>query len=380
MSVDCDQISAPESVRYWDYLPEYRRHRTEILRITDEVFSSGRVILGSRVEEFERNFAAFCGAAFGIGVNSCTDALFLALKALDIAAGDEVITVSNTAVPTVAAIRATGALPVFVDVEGDTFLIDTALIEDAVTAKTRCILPVHLCGQAASMEPILELASRKGLSVVEDCAQAAGATYKGRRVGSIGDVGAFSFYPTKILGTFGDAGMLTTSSADIAKRLKRLRFYGMEGEYYSEEEGYNSRIDELHAALLDYRMQWLEEEVSSRRAIADRYVEGLKGVGDITLPATRSDRDHRYYLFTIRSAFRDELKRYLAENGIETRINYPYPIHLMRGYSFLGYTKGSLPVTEQLAREILSLPMYGALPLLHVDRVVETIRSFYRSI
>ncbi len=382
MSVNCDQGVAPdpETVRYWDYLPEYRRHRTEILRITDEVFSSGRLILGSRVEEFEGNFAAFCGAAFGIGVNSCTDALFLALKALDIAAGDEVITVSNTAVPTVAAIRAAGALPVFVDVESDTFLIDPALIEDAVTGKTRCILPVHLCGQAASMEPILELVSRKGLSVVEDCAQAAGATYKGRRVGSIGDVGAFSFYPTKVLGTFGDAGMLTTSSSDIAKRLKRLRFYGMEGEYYSEEEGYNSRIDELHAALLDYRLQWLEEEVSSRRAIADRYVEGLKGVGDIILPATRSDRDHRYYLFTIRSAFRDELKRYLAENGIETRINYPYPIHLMRGYSFLGYTKGSLPVTEQLAGEILSLPMYGALPLPHVDRVIETIRSFYRSI
>jgi len=366
-------------VRYWDYLPEYRRHREDILRITDEVFSSGRVILGSRVEAFERNFAAFCGAAFGIGVNSCTDALFLALKALGIVAGEEVVTVSNTAVPTVAAIRATGALPVFVDVESDTFLIDPALIEDAVTAKTRCILPVHLCGQAASMEPILELASRKGLSVVEDCAQAAGATYQGRRVGSIGDVGAFSFYPTKILGTFGDAGMLTTSSANIAKRLKRLRFYGMEGEYYSEEEGYNSRIDELHAALLDYRLQWLEEEVASRRTIADLYCEGLKGVGDLALPATRPDRDHRYYLFTIRSAYRDELKQYLAEKGIETRINYPYPIHLMRGYSFLGYKSGSLPITEQLAGEILSLPMYGALPLPHVDRVIETIRLFFRT-
>ena len=380
MSVNCDQGPAPELVRYWDYLPEYRRHRREILRITDEVFSSGRLILGSRVETFERNFAGLCGAAFGIGVNSCTDALFLALKALDIGAGDEVITVSNTAVPTVAAIRTAGALPVFVDVESDTFLMDSALIEDAVTDKTRCILPVHLCGQAAAMEPILELASRRGLSVVEDCAQAAGATYQGRRVGSIGDVGAFSFYPTKILGTFGDAGMLTTSSANIAKRLRRLRFYGMEGEYYSEEEGYNSRLDELHAALLDYRMQWLEEEISSRRTIADRYVEGLKGVGDITLPATRPDRDHRFYLFTIRTALRDELKQYLAENGIETRINYPTPVHLMRGYSFLGYSNGTLPVTEKLAGEILSLPMYGALPLPHADRVIETIRSFYRSI
>jgi dTDP-3-amino-2,3,6-trideoxy-4-keto-D-glucose/dTDP-3-amino-3,4,6-trideoxy-alpha-D-glucose/dTDP-2,6-dideoxy-D-kanosamine transaminase len=379
MSKQSDHISGPipETVRYWDYLPEYRRHRTEILRITDEVFSSGRVILGSRVEAFERNFAAFCGAAFGIGVNSCTDALFLALKALDIGAGDEVITVSNTAVPTVAAIRASGALPVFVDVESDTFLMDPALIEDAVTAKTRCILPVHLCGQAASMEPILELASRKGLSVVEDCAQAAGATYQGRKVGSIGDVGAFSFYPTKILGTFGDAGMLTTSSSAIAKRLRRLRFYGMEGEYYSEEEGFNSRIDELHAALLDFRLQWLEEEVSLRTRIAERYAEGLKGVGDIALPVTRSDRDHRFYLYTIRTAYRDQLKQYLAENGIETRINYPYPIHLMCGYAFLGYSGGSLPVTEKLAGEILSLPMYGALPQAHVDRVIERVRSFF---
>jgi dTDP-4-amino-4,6-dideoxygalactose transaminase len=369
-----------ETVRYWDYLPDYLRHREEILRITDEVFSSGRLILGSRVEAFERNFAAFCGAAYGIGVNSCTDALFLALKALDIGEGDEVITVSNTAVPTVAAIRAAGAMPVFVDVEADTFLMDPSLIESAITDRTRCIIPVHLCGQAASMGPVLEIASGKGLQVVEDCAQAAGATYKGLRVGSIGKIGAFSFYPTKILGTFGDAGMLTTSSPELSRKLKRLRFYGMEGEYYSEEEGYNSRIDELHAALLDYRLKWLEEEVAFRKVVAERYFEGLKEVGDLALPATRPDRDHRFYLFTVRTSCRDRLKQYLAENGIETRINYPYPIHLMRGYSFLGYKSGSLPVTEKLAAEILSLPMYGALPLSHVDRVVEVIRAFYRNV
>jgi dTDP-4-amino-4,6-dideoxygalactose transaminase len=369
-----------ETVRYWDYLPDYLRHREDILRITDEVFSSGRLILGSRVEAFERNFAAFCGAAYGIGVNSCTDALFLALKALDIGEGDEVITVSNTAVPTVAAIRAAGAMPVFVDVEADTFLMDPSLIESAITDRTRCIIPVHLCGQAASMGPVLEIASGKGLQVVEDCAQAAGATYKGLRVGSIGKIGAFSFYPTKILGTFGDAGMLTTSSPELSRKLKRLRFYGMEGEYYSEEEGYNSRIDELHAALLDYRLKWLEEEVAFRKVVAERYFEGLKEVGDLALPATRPDRDHRFYLFTVRTSCRDRLKQYLAENGIETRINYPYPIHLMRGYSFLGYKSGSLPVTEKLAAEILSLPMYGALPLSHVDRVVEVIRAFYRNV
>lgn len=364
-------------VKYWDYLPGYFRNRLDILRITDEVFSSGRLILGSRVDSFENNFSKYCGAGFGVGVNSCTDALFLAMKALDIGAGDEVITVSNTAVPTVSAIRAAGATPVFVDVEADTFLMDSDQIEDVVTEKTRCIIPVHLCGQAASMEPIMEIAARHGLLVVEDCAQAAGATYKGKKVGSIGIIGAFSFYPTKILGTFGDAGMLTTSSDQIAMRLRRLRFYGMQGEYYSEEEGYNSRIDELHAALLDFMLTNLEEEVLQRRAIAERYSRELAGVGDIILPVTRPDRDHRFYLYTVRTDYRDDLKRYLEGCGIESRINYPYPIHLMRGYSFLGYREGSLPVTEKLAAEILSLPMYGALPMQHVDRVVAAIKSFF---
>jgi dTDP-4-amino-4,6-dideoxygalactose transaminase len=370
-------MSNNEPVKYWDYLPGYFRNRQEILRITDEVFSSGRLILGSRVDTFEKNFAKYCGAGFGVGVNSCTDALFLAMKALDIGDGDEVITVSNTAVPTVAAIRASGATPVFADVEADTFLMDSSLIEGLITEKTRCIIPVHLCGQAASMEPILEIAVKYGLLVVEDCAQAAGALYKGKRVGSIGEIGAFSFYPTKILGAFGDAGMLTTSSIHTAERLKSLRFYGMKGEYYAEEEGYNSRIDEIQAALLDFMMIGLEEEVRQRVAIAEEYNVALTGVGDIVLPVTRPDRDHRFYLYTIKTGFRDELKSYLAGCGIETRINYPYPIHLMRGYSFLGYKEGTLPITEQLAGEILSLPMYGALPMHHAEKVITAIKRFF---
>lgn len=369
------ETNAP--VKYWDYLPVYYRNRQDILRITDEVFSSGRLILGSRVDSFEKNFAKFCGADFAIGVNSCTDALFLALKALDIGAGDEVITVANTAVPTVAAIRASGATPVFADVEADTFLMDSSLLEGLITAKTRCILPVHLCGQAASMAPILAIAAQHGISVIEDCAQAAGALYKGKRVGSCGAIGAFSFYPTKVLGGFGDAGMLTTSSAAVAERLRRLRFYGMQGEYYAEEEGYNSRLDEIQAALLDFMLTGLEEEVRQRVAIAEEYTRGLAGIGDIITPVTRPDRDHRFYLYTIKTRCRDELKNFLAGCGIETRINYPYPIHLMRGYSFLGYQEGYLPITEQLASEILSLPMYGDLPQHHVTRVIAAIERFY---
>lgn len=365
------------SVRYWDYLPEYDRHKTEFLRIVDEVFSSGRLILGSRVAAFERNFAAYCGATAGIGVNSCTDALFLALKALDIGPGDEVITVSNTAVPTVAAIRAAGATPVFVDVAADTFLLDPGQLPAAITPRTRCILPVHLCGQMAAMEPIMAIAASHGLTVVEDCAQAAGADCKGRRAGSIGAIGAFSFYPTKVLGAFGDAGMVVTSSEELAGRLRRLRFYGMAGEYYAEEEGYNSRLDELQAALLDFRLPLLEAEIAKRQEIAARYTAGLQGVGDLVLPQAAAGRSHSYYLYTVRSTRRDELQQFLAAAGIESRINYPTPIHLMRGYAFLGYGKGSLPVTEQLAGEILSLPMYGALPPAHVERVIEQIRTFF---
>jgi len=375
----CDTVGV-EAVKYWEYLPDYARHRGEVLRIVDEVFSSGRLILGERVESFERNFAAYCGAGFGVGLNSCTDAIFLALKALGVGRGDEVVTVANTAVPTVAAIRATGAIPVFVDVESDTYLMATEQIEAAVTDKTRAVVPVHLCGQAVAMAPLLETAARHGLQVVEDCAQAAGALYRGKRVGSFGAMGAFSFYPTKILGAFGDGGMLVTSEPELARQLKRLRFYGMEEGYYSEEEGYNSRLDEVQAALLDFRLQGLEAEVAQRVRIAAAYAKGLDGVGDLALPGTRSDRDHRFYLYTVRTAYRDRLKEYLAAAGIETRINYPAPIHTMRGYAFLGYREGSLPVTERLAGEILSLPMYGDLPVTHVARVIAVIRAFFDAV
>ena len=365
------------AVKYWEYLPEYVGRREEILAVVDRVFSSGRLILGSCVASFEENFSAWCGAGFGVGVNSCTDALFLALKALDIGPRDEVLTVANTAVPTVAAIRATGATPVFVDVEADTYLMDATLLEGAITPRSRCIVPVHLCGQAADMAPILAVAERHGLTVVEDCAQAAGALYDGKRVGSFGDIGAFSFYPTKVLGAFGDGGMAITSSRELAARLRKLRFYGMEGGYYAEEEGYNSRLDELQAALLEFRMQSLEEEVAQRQTLAADYAAGLEGVGDLLLPVTRPGRSHRWYLYTIRTGRRDELQAFLAERGIETRINYPHPIHLMRGYEFLGYRPGSLPVTEWLAGDILSLPMYPSLPREHVSIVIEAIRAFF---
>lgn len=365
------------AVAYWDYLEEYAVSKEEVLAVVDRVFSSGRLILGGEVSHFEERFSAFAGARFGVGVNSGTDALFLALKTLGVAPGDEVITVSNSAVPTVAAIRCAGACPVFVDVEADTFLMDASRIEAAITPRTRGLLPVHLCGQAADMVPILELAQQKGLWVLEDCAQAAGALYRGRPVGSFGAIGAFSFYPTKVLGAFGDGGMAVTSDENFARRLRRLRFYGMEEGYYAQEEGYNSRLDELQAALLDYRLDKLEAETGRRRRLAELYDGALGGMGDIRVPMTRKDRTHQYYLYTIRTAERDRLKERLAKAGIESRINYPTPIHLMRGYSFLGYREGSLPVTERLSREILSLPMHPRLRDEELSRIVETIGSFF---
>lgn len=365
------------SVRYWDYLDEYADHREEYLRICDEVFSSGRLVLGSRLTAFERKFADFCGAPHGVGVASGTDAIFLALKALDIGAGDDVITVANTAVPTVAAIRATGATPVFVDVKEDTFLMDVSLLERGITCRTRCILPVHLFGQMVDMLPLLELARHYGLSVVEDCAQACGATYHGCRAGSLGDAGAFSFYPTKVLGAFGDGGMLITSRPDLHESLCKLRFYGMRSGYYAEEEGYNSRLDELQAALLDRKLDGLDDAVARRRRIAEIYDSGLAGVGDMQLPVIGPHNSHQYYLYTIRTEHRDGLMAYLAGQGIETKVNYPDPIHLMRGYSFLGYSSGSLPVTERLAGAILSLPMYPELPEEHAVDVVAAIRRYF---
>jgi len=368
---------ATTPVRYWDYLQEYGAHREEYLRVCDEVFSSGRLVLGSRLAAFEHKFAHLCRVPHALGVASGTDALFLALKALDIGPGDQVITVANTAVPTVAAIRATGATPVFADVEEETFLLDVNKLESVSTPHTRCILPVHLFGQMADMPPLLEFAGSHGLSVVEDCAQACGATCHGFRAGSLGDVGAFSFYPTKVLGAFGDGGMVTSSRPELQQRLARLRFYGMRSGYYAEEEGYNSRLDELQAALLDAKLDRLEEAVGRRRRIAGIYDRGLSGVGDVRIPAIGPGRTHQYYLYTIRTGSRDALLEYLAGQGIETKVNYPDPIHLMRGYRFLGYQPGSLPVTERLAGSILSLPMYPELPEEQAQAVVAAVRRFF---
>jgi aminotransferase EvaB len=350
----------PMPIQVWDYRDEYDAERDAIQEAVERVLRSGRLILGEQVRTFEERFAAYCGVSYGVGVNSGTDAIFLALKAIDVGAGDEVITVSNTAVPTVAAAVSTGATVRFVDIDPTTYLLNTAELEAAVTERTKCILVVHLFGQCVRMEDVRAVADRHGLKVVEDCAQAHGAQRRGVRAGAMSDVSAFSFYPTKILGGYGDGGMVLTDDEQIAARLRRLRMYGMERGYYAEEHGYNSRLDELHAAILLTKLDHLNAYIEHRQTIASRYDEELADTG-LVLPATDEDNVHAYYLYVARHPERDRIIEELGRRDIVVNVSYPWPIHTMRAYEWLGYHEGDLPATEAAAKEIFSLPMYPTL-------------------
>ena len=348
------------TIQVWDYRPEYEAEREDILAAVDRVCRSGRLILGESVTNFESELAAYCGAGHGVGVGSGTDALVLALRALGIQPGDEVITTSNTAIPTVAAIVTAGGTPRFVDIERGTYLMDVSQLESAITDRTRCIVPVHLFGQCVAMNPVQELADRHGLAVLEDCAQSTGAEQAGRRAGSMSHVGAFSFYPTKVLGTYGDGGMVVTTDEELAARVRRLRMYGTEGRYYAQEHGYNSRLDELHAEILRRKLRRLEGYIDRRRALARRYDDALQHSG-LELPCTSSGNRHVYYLYVVRHPAREAIIRALAARDIVVNVSYRWPIHTMPAYEHLGNLQGLLPETEQAAKEIFSLPMYPSL-------------------
>ena len=367
------------AIQVWDYRKEYEDERDDILDAVDQVFRSGRLILGDSVRAFETELAARCGAAHGVGVNSGTDALVLAMRALAIQPGDEVITTSNTAIPTVSAIVTAGGTPRFVDIDPETYLMDTSRIEEAMTPRTRCIIPVHLFGQCVDMDAVTAIAARRGIDVLEDCAQCTGAEYRGRPAGSLSRVSAFSFYPTKVLGAYGDGGMVLTSDAALDARLRRLRMYGTERTYYAEEHGYNSRLDELHAEILRRKLRRLDRYIARRRELAQRYDERLAASG-LTLPRTADGTGHVYYLYVVRHPARDAIIRELAARDILVNISYPWPIHTMRGYAHLGYAEGSLPETERAAREIFSLPMYPGLTNAEQDRVCEALLEIARSV
>ncbi|MEU3628852.1 daunorubicin biosynthesis sensory transduction protein DnrJ [Amycolatopsis coloradensis] len=363
------------TTRVWDYLVEYEAERLDLLDAVETVFNSGQLVLGASLRGFESEFAAYHGIEHCVGVDNGTNAIKLGLQALGIGPGDEVITVSNTAAPTVVAIDGTGATPVFVDVREDDFLMDTGQVEAAITERTKCLLPVHLYGQCVDMAPLKELAAKHGLSILEDCAQAHGARQNGKVAGSTGDAAAFSFYPTKVLGAYGDGGAVITSAESVDRRLRRLRYYGMDERYYTlETPAHNSRLDEVQAEILRRKLKRLDTYTAGRRAVAQRYVDGLGDTG-LKLPRTVPGNEHVYYVYVVRHPRRDEILERLKAYDIQLNISYPWPVHTMTGFAHLGYETGSLPVTEKLATEIFSLPMYPALTADLQDKVVHAVRE-----
>ncbi|GGS16390.1 DegT/DnrJ/EryC1/StrS family aminotransferase [Actinokineospora fastidiosa] len=358
----------------WDYTREYEAERKDILDAVETVFSSGRLVMGPSVAGFEQEFAAYHGVAHCVGVDNGTNAIRLALQALGIGPGDEVITISNTAAPTVVAIDAVGATPVFVDIHPDTYLMDVAQVEAAVTARTRCLLPVHLYGQCADLAPLKALADKHGLHLLEDCAQAHGARHHGVVAGATGNAAAFSFYPTKVLGAYGDGGATITNDPAVDANLRRHRYYGMEKTYYVvETPGHNCRLDEVQAEILRRKLTRLDDYIAARQAVAARYADAL-GDTDLVLPATAEGNTHVYYVYVVRHPRRDQILEALKAHDIVLNISYPWPVHTMTGFAHLGYAKGSLPVTEAVADEIFSLPMYPSLPTDVQDRVIDAVR------
>jgi len=361
-----------------DLKSQYQSIKDEIDAAVLGVMSSGHFVLGPNVKALEAEVAEYVGCRYGVGVASGTDALRLSLAALDIGPGDEVITTPFTFVATANTISHAGARPVFVDIEPRTFNIAPAAIEAAITDRTKAIVPVHLYGQPAEIDAIMDIARRHKLYVIEDCAQAIGAEDDGRRVGSFGDVACFSFYPTKNLGAYGDGGMVTTNNLETAERIDLLRQQGGRAKYYHEVLGFNSRLDEMQAALLRVKLRHLDEWQAGRRRVAAGYDE-LLGALDVVTPFVRPDVTHVYHQYTICVPRRDELHQFLRDNGIGAMIYYPLPLHLQQLYHDLGYVEGSLPICEQAGREVISLPMYPELTDEQIQKVVEGIGEFLSS-
>ncbi len=359
-------------IRLLDLASEYRELRTEIDAAVAGVLGSSQFILGPEVAAFEEEFAAFCDAQYAVGVNSGTSALHLALLAAGIGPGDEVITVPFTFFASVAAIEYSGATPVYVDIDPGTCNLDARKIESAITERTRAILAVHLYGQPADMDPILEIARRRNLVVIEDAAQAHGAEYKGRRAGSIGDLGCFSFYPTKNLGAAGEGGIVTTNNPEFARKLQLLRNWGEDRRYHPVLKGYNYRMPALQAAILRAKLPSLDSWIEIRRALAAQYDRLLERAA-VSRPVSLAGVRHVYCLYTIRAEGRDALQRGLESAGIQTAVHYPSPIHLMPAYAEARYKLGDFPVAEACARTVLSLPMHPYLTADQVKRVATEI-------
>lgn len=360
------------AIPFLDLLPAYHELKPQIDAAVSRVLEGGWYILGPEVETFEAEWAAYCGASHAVGLANGLDALILALRALDLGAGDEVIVPSNTFIATWLAVSAVGATPVPVEPDPATHNIDPALIEAAISSRTRAIIPVHLYGQPADLDPILAIARRHGLKVVEDAAQAHGARYKGKRIGAHGDVVCWSFYPGKNLGAMGDGGAITTDDDALAERIKLLRNYGSRVRYVNEEPGVNSRLDPIQAAILRAKLPFLDEWTERRRAIVALYAEGL-AKADLVLPHVPEWAEPVWHLYVVRSAQREALQTRLGEAKVGTLIHYPIAPHMQAAYSNLGIAENDLPIARQFAAEVLSLPMGPQLGLSNAGRVVESV-------
>lgn len=359
-------------VPFLDLGATYQELQAELDEAYRRVMQSGWFILGQELQAFEQEFAAYVGVKHCIGVGNGLDALHLILRGYDIGPGDEVIVPANTYIATWLAVSYAGATPIPVEPCADTYNLDPARIEAALTSRTKAIMPVHLYGQPAAMEPIRAIAAAHGLKVIEDAAQAQGARYRGRRTGSLGDAAGFSFYPGKNLGAYGDAGAITTDDDALAERLRSLRNYGSQVKYHNDEKGYNSRLDELQAAILRVKLRYLDEWNARRAEIAALYLRALPSLG-LTLPAVPDDTEPVWHLFVVRSAQRDELQRRLGEAEIGTLIHYPIPPHLQTAYAELPYRAGDFPISEAMAHEVLSIPIGPQLAPGDVEQVIEAL-------
>jgi dTDP-4-amino-4,6-dideoxygalactose transaminase len=379
VAVESAPAGTTAEIPFVDLVAQYAAIREEVDEAFREVTESAEYILGPRVARFEESFAGFVGAGHGVGVGSGFDALRLALFALDVGPGDEVIVPANSYIATALAVSDVDADVVLVDCDVQTFNVDPEAVEAALTPRTRALLPVHFTGQAAEMGRLLELADDHGLELIEDAAQAHGASWRGRPCGSIGKAACFSFYPGKNLGAYGDGGMITTNDADMAERIRRVRNYGERRKYDHVVKGVNSRLDGLQAAFLAVKLRHLREWNAARARHAEAYAAQLDGVGGVRLQHVAPDSTHVHHLFIVRTAERDALRQFLTQRGIHTGIHYPVPIHLQEAYAELGLREGAFPNAEALARETLSLPMYPELTEEQIGAVTDAVRAFFAS-
>ncbi len=363
-------------VPFIDLKIQYKQIEHEVAPMITEAMANGAFIGGEQVSCFETEFAEFCNSNYCVGVNSGTDALRFALMATGIRSGDEVITVPNTFIATTEAISQVGAKPVFVDVYPDTCNMDISKIEDKITENTKAVIPVHLYGQPADMDPILEIAQKNNIAVIEDACQAHGAKYKSRKAGSMGAVGCFSFYPGKNLGAFGEGGAIVTQDEDIAQKIRMIRDHGQRKKYLHDLEGYNGRLDAIQAGVLRIKLKRLDDWNRARRKNAAYYNKFLSEISSVTLLTEAEFTDSVYHLYVILVNDRDKLQKFLDSKGIETGLHYPLPLHLQKAYEHLGYKKGAFPVTENIADHLLSLPMFPELTQDQIEYVVQSIKEY----